>query len=84
VDFVLDNAGFELFTDLAFAGYLLETGLATQVVMHPKDIPWFISDVIAKDLEVLMNAISNPMEFYTESDFASEQGLAEFEFLSKN
>ncbi|CAI4212838.1 unnamed protein product [Parascedosporium putredinis] len=39
VDIVLDNSGFELYVDLILAGYLLSSGLATHVVLHPKSIP---------------------------------------------
>lgn len=65
VDIVLDNAGFELYVDLVLAGYLLSAGLATQVVLHPKSIPWFVSDVIPADFEALLNALAEPHHFYS-------------------
>ena len=68
VDFVLDNAGFELFVDLVLAGYLIETGLATEVVMHPKSLPWFVSDVVAKDLQELLGVMQDPKTFYETPD----------------
>ncbi|KAI1849915.1 hypothetical protein JX265_013502 [Neoarthrinium moseri] len=69
VDIVLDNAGFELFVDLILAGYLLSAGLATNVVLHPKDIPWFVSDVLPGDFAALLSALANPKPFYeTPSD----------------
>lgn len=64
VDIVLDNAGFELFVDLILAGYLLSSGLATLVVLHPKSIPWFVSDVLPSDFSELLNALANPKHFY--------------------
>ena len=64
VDFVLDNAGFELFVDLVLAGYLLQSGLATQIVLHPKNMPWFVSDVIPKDFSDLLSVLINAKSFY--------------------
>lgn len=68
VDIVLDNAGFELFVDLILAGYLLSTGLATEVVLHPKSIPWFVSDVLPKDFADLLGAVADPQAFYSALD----------------
>ena len=68
VDIVLDNAGFELFVDLVLAGYLLAAGLATQVTLHPKLIPWFVSDVIPADFAALLSALANPDGFYSAPD----------------
>lgn len=68
VDIVLDNAGFELFVDLILAGYLLSSGLATTVVLRPKTIPWFVSDVIPRDFADLLNALVDPQAFYTAAD----------------
>lgn len=49
VDIVLDNAGFELVTDLVLADFLVSTGLASEVHFHGKSFPWFVSDVTAND-----------------------------------
>jgi damage-control phosphatase, subfamily III len=70
VDFVLDNAGFELFVDFVLAGYLIETGLASEVVMHGKAIPWFVSDVVAKDVDDLLSVLRDPRGFYEDASGA--------------
>jgi damage-control phosphatase, subfamily III len=75
VDFVLDNAGFELYVDLVLAGYLIETSLATEVVMHPKSIPWFVSDVVPRDLEELLEVLRDPRAFYETKTGADDNGI---------
>ncbi|KAI6507460.1 hypothetical protein MCOR13_002794 [Pyricularia oryzae] len=75
VDIVLDNAGFELYVDLVLAGYLLSSNLTTCVVLHPKEMPWFVSDVIPADFGALLNALADPRGFYeTQSEDESLQG----------
>lgn len=55
VDIVLDNAGYELFTDLLLAEYIIESGLAKKVRFHVKAIPWYVSDVTGDDFRWMLN-----------------------------
>jgi uncharacterized protein with ATP-grasp and redox domains len=50
VDFMIDNAGFELVSDLALADYLLATGIAATVRLHVKPHPTYVSDAMLKDV----------------------------------
>ncbi|KAK8745668.1 hypothetical protein OTU49_000307 [Cherax quadricarinatus] len=47
---VLDNAGFELVTDLCLLAFLTEAGFVTSLTVHPKIRPWFVSDTTHSDL----------------------------------
>ena len=48
--YVLDNSGFELFTDLCFADWLTVSNSVTEIHFEMKNIPWFVSDVTPSDL----------------------------------
>ncbi|XP_067007683.2 damage-control phosphatase ARMT1 isoform X2 [Anabrus simplex] len=49
VDIVMDNAGYELFTDLCLADFLCTFGLAGKICFHAKVLPWYISDTMVHD-----------------------------------
>ena len=50
IDLVVDNAGFELCTDLLLADHLLSSRAATCVRLRVKHHPTFVSDALAKDV----------------------------------
>ncbi|KAG6844510.1 hypothetical protein H0H87_006335 [Tephrocybe sp. NHM501043] len=61
VDFVLDNSGFELFTDFVFADFLVTyTPFVSKVYFHPKLIPWFVSDVTPPDFDATITSLLDP------------------------
>ena len=57
IDIVLDNSAFELFVDLLLADYLVESGIASKVVFHAKEYPYFVSDVTLNDFSFTIEAI---------------------------
>ncbi|KAK3821356.1 MAG: hypothetical protein J3Q66DRAFT_386215 [Benniella sp.] len=78
VDFILDNAGFELYVDLVFADFLLRAGFASTVVFHAKRIPWFVSDVMPFDFQWTLDQLhkagtSDP--FFNLEDSTEQQAL---------
>lgn len=74
IHIVLDNAGFELLTDLVLASYLIESGYAKKVVLHGKRMPWFVSDVNLEDLKYLIEGFANGT-IYDDIDPADEEEL---------
>lgn len=62
LDLVLDNAGFELFTDLCFLHLLDCTGLINQVYMYVKTIPWYVSDTTVSDFHWLLKNLHDSQE----------------------
>ena len=65
VDIVVDNAGFELVTDLCLADFLVSSGVAPEVVFQLKAHPTFVSDAMAKDLQQHIDAMGalDPVAF---------------------
>ena len=50
VSIVLDNSGFELFSDMCLAEWFLSSGIANQIILYCKEMPWFISDATRNDI----------------------------------
>lgn len=63
IDIVLDNSGFELFADLIFTLFVLDSKLVNEVHLHCKEIPWFVSDTMPKDFHALLAQLVDK-EFY--------------------
>jgi hypothetical protein len=59
VDIIVDNAGFELVTDLALAQYLVQSGIANVVTFQLKSHPTFVSDALEKDLRETVEYYAN-------------------------
>ncbi|WVN88821.1 uncharacterized protein L203_104035 [Cryptococcus depauperatus CBS 7841] len=60
IDIVMDNAGFELYTDLILADFLIScTPFVREVVFHGKAIPWFVSDVLPYDFLWAIDSLSD-------------------------
>ncbi|XP_050433294.1 damage-control phosphatase ARMT1-like [Adelges cooleyi] len=59
LDIILDNAGYELFTDLCMADWLMTYKLVNIVRFHGKSIPWFVSDVTLRDFVATIDFVAN-------------------------
>ncbi|CAG8569733.1 1072_t:CDS:2 [Acaulospora morrowiae] len=75
IDFVLDNAGFELYGDLVFADWLIQSGYAREIHFHAKSIPWFVSDTTPQDFNWIIKTLQD------EAFFAASE--SERSFLKK-
>ncbi|KAG0684073.1 hypothetical protein C6P40_003519 [Pichia californica] len=54
IDFVLDNAGFEFYSDLSLSLFLLDSKLVKNVTFHCKTRPWMVSDTMIKDYKIFI------------------------------
>ncbi|XP_033337282.1 damage-control phosphatase ARMT1 isoform X2 [Megalopta genalis] len=66
IDMVLDNAGYEFFTDLCLATFLMASKLATKIRFYVKKYPWYVSDITKNDfhwtLEYMNNSLNKNLE----------------------
>jgi hypothetical protein len=58
VHLVADNAGRELLADLLLVDELLESGRATEVVLHVKPTPYFVSDATPADVAAVLRRLA--------------------------
>lgn len=58
-DFILDNAGFELISDLCLADFLLSQDQRTHVCLHVKPHPTFVSDATQEDMRITLAFLAN-------------------------
>lgn len=59
IDIVLDNSGYELFTDLCLSDFIISNKLAKKIRFYVKVVPWFISDVMLHDFHWLISELRN-------------------------
>ncbi|OTF79685.1 UPF0364 protein C6orf211-like protein, partial [Euroglyphus maynei] len=63
IDIILDNAGYELFTDFCWLEAMHTIGLLPRdkftVHLHVKCMPWFVSDTMTNDIKWLMKYIND-------------------------
>lgn len=59
VDMVLDNAGYELFTDICLAVFLVQFGLAGKIRFYVKRYPWYVSDTTTPDFHWTLDYMRN-------------------------
>ncbi|KAI9493636.1 hypothetical protein BDB00DRAFT_787743 [Zychaea mexicana] len=82
VDFILDNSGFEVYVDLILADWLLQSGKASKVVLNCKAIPWFVSDVMPKDVPILFDCCLD-RTFFPDHENRSEDDFIALETMVK-
>jgi uncharacterized protein with ATP-grasp and redox domains len=69
IGIVVDNAGYELVSDMLLGHFLVELGVATCVTFHTKGHPTFVSDATSADCLETLDFLANT-PFYATSDLA--------------
>ncbi len=62
INYLVDNSGVEVFNDLVLALLLVNRQFASQVVFHVNVLPVFVSDVIHKDIEGLIDKVKEQVK----------------------
>ncbi len=62
VDFILDNYGPELVHDLGLADYLLNTKMVSNIRLHAKPHPHYVSDAMIKDIHATIKHLAESEE----------------------
>ncbi|MCG3212098.1 MAG: hypothetical protein FOGNACKC_05745 [Anaerolineae bacterium] len=62
VDFIADNSGTELLLDLALADFLLRFGWSSQITLHVKFHPTYVSDATPTDVDWTIGLIQQRAE----------------------
>lgn len=65
---ILDNAGLELFSDLALIHHIIKNGLLPKVVVYPKKFPLFVSDATLEDITGMLDEIEKTSQPYFAQD----------------
>lgn len=64
IDIILDNSGYEVFTDCCLADYIVEKKFARKIRFYVKTTPWFISDVMTHDFHWMVDQLQqNPDDY---------------------
>ena len=71
-----------MYVDLVLADWLLQSGKASKVVFNCKTIPWFVSDVMPKDLPILFDSCLD-RKFFPGHENRSEEDFEALETLTK-
>ncbi|WP_013320363.1 damage-control phosphatase ARMT1 family protein [Gloeothece verrucosa] len=59
LDFIVDNAGLELISDLFLMDFLLDYKITQKVYIHLKAYPTFVSDATVKDVQLTLDFLAD-------------------------
>lgn len=60
IDFINDNAGSDIYFDLALSDFLISNGYVNKIVFHLKNQPFFVSDAMPEDIYKIIEILKSP------------------------